>query len=83
MNILKYKDCDASREELTRMFNSMKSTTKEPDRFHYIRCWNGTNEVDPIVLTAGLVSEETAPNDTTCSEVFLPASSELKETIKD
>jgi hypothetical protein len=86
VNILKYHECDRSRDELVAMFNRMKTTSKEPDRFHYIRCWNGTNEVEPVVLTSGLVempTNETATNDTARVEVLLPASSQLKESVEN
>jgi len=80
--ILKYPTCDKSRDELIAIFNSLKTSTNN-DRFHYIRCWNGTLEEEPIVLTAGLVANEPAPlaNNPSDTEVALPASSELKEAV--
>jgi len=81
VNILKYRDCDKSREELIEMFNGMKTTSKEPDRFHYIRCWNGALEIDPVVLTAGLVqvpADQSTPNDASGGEVLPATGSQLQ-----
>jgi adenylate cyclase len=85
VNILKYHECPASRDELVAMFNRMKTSSNEHDRFHYIRCWNGTNEMDPINLTEGIVtvpSEESTTNDTSSVKVLLPASGELQQPIE-
>lgn len=80
VNILNYHTCDRSRDELVALFNRMKCTTKEPDRFHYIRCWNGTNEVEPVVLTEGLKApavEETVADSTANTEVATASSRKL------
>lgn len=82
--IMKYPTCDKSRDELIAIFNSLK-TSSNNDRFHYIRCWNGTLEEEPVILTEGLVANEPValadnPSD---AEVLLTASSELKEAVKD
>jgi len=81
---MKYPTCDKSRDELIAIFNSLKTSSND-DRFHYIRCWNGTLEEEPIVLTAGLRAEESAPlsDDSSDTKVSLPASSELKEAVQD
>ena len=71
---------EANREKLVAMFESMKTSTKT-DRFQYIRQWYGTDEVQPVDLTAGLAHQKT--DTSTNTEVLLAASSELKETIKD
>ena len=81
--IIKYPTCDKSRDELITIFNSLK-TSSNNDRFHYIRCWNGTLEEEPVVLTAGLVvAEEPASHNPSDAEVLLATSSELKEAVKD
>jgi len=81
--IMTYPTCDKSRDELIAIFNSMKTSSND-DRFHYIRCWNGTLEEEPIILTAGLVAaEEPASHNPSDAKVALPASSELKEAVKD
>ena len=83
--IMKYPTCDKSRDELIAIFNSMKTSNKE-DRFHYIKCWNGTQEEEPIVLTAGLVAQpsDTLPShDAPDGKVALAARSELKEAVED
>lgn len=78
-NILKYDTCDKSRDELVRLFNSLK-TSSQSDRFDYIRVWNGTQEVEPVVLTAGLAQEADTTSD---AKVALAASDELKEAVQD
>ena len=82
--MIQYKTCDKSRDELIAIFNSLK-TSSNNDRFHYIRCWNGTLEEEPVNLAEGLVAEESVPlsDNPSDTKVLLPASSELKETIKD
>jgi len=82
---MRFPTCDKSRDELIAIFNSMKTSSKD-DRFHFIKCWNGTHEEEPIVLTAGLMaqpSDTTASHDASDSEVALAARSELKETVQD
>ena len=82
---MRFPTCDKSRDELIAIFNSMKTSSKD-DRFHFIKCWNGTHEEEPIVLTAGLMaqpSEASASHDASDSEVALAARSELKETVQD
>lgn len=82
--MIKYPTCDKSRDELISIFNSLK-TSSNNDRFHYIRCWNGTLEEEPVNLTVGLRADESAPlsDDPANAEVALPAGSELKEAVKD
>jgi len=78
-NILKYDTCDKSRDELVRLFNSLK-TSSQSDRFDYIRVWNGTQEVEPVVLSAGLAQKADTTSDT---KVLLATGSELKEAVQD
>ena len=82
--MMKYPTCDKSRDELIAIFNSLK-TSSNNDRFHYIRCWNGTLEEEPVNLAEGLRADEPAPlgDNPSNAEVALPASSELKEAVKD
>lgn len=81
--MMQYPTTDKGRDELIAIFNSLR-TSSNSDRFHFIRCWNGTLEEEPINLTAGLVvAEEPAPHNPSDAEVALPASSELKEAVKD
>ena len=83
--IMKFPTCDKSRDELIAIFNSMKTSSKE-DRFHYIKCWNGTQEEEPLILTAGLVAQpsDTPPShDATDGKVALAACHELQESVKD
>lgn len=80
--VMKYSMCDKSRDELIAIFNSMKTSSKE-DRFHYIKCWNGEQEEEPIVLTKGLMTETPTTHDTANGEVSLAACNELKEAIED
>lgn len=82
--IIKYPTCDKSRDELIAIFNSMK-TSSNNDRFHYIRCWNGTLEEEPVNLTEGLVANEPVAlaDYSADTKVLLAASSELKEAVKD
>lgn len=83
--MMQYHTTDKGRDELIAIFNSLK-TSSNNDRFQFIRCWNGTVEEEPIVLTAGLVVAEEPvaladnPSDT---KVLLAASSELKEAVQD
>ena len=72
---------EANREKLVAMFESMK-TSSTSDRFQYIRQWNGTDELQPVDLTAGLVAHQKT-NTSSDAEVLLSASGQLEETIKD
>jgi len=78
-NILKYDTCDKSRDELILLFNSLK-TSSQSDRFDYIRVWNGTQEVEPVVLSTGLAKQSDTATDT---KVLLTTGSELKEAVQD
>jgi len=80
--IMKYPTCDRSRDELIAIFNSLR-TSSNNDRFHFIRCWNGTLEEEPVNLAEGLRANESAPlgDNPPDAEVLLPASSELKEAV--
>lgn len=82
--IMKYPTCDKSRDELIAIFNSLR-TSSNSDRFHFIRCWNGTLEEEPVNLAEGLVAEESVPlsDNPSDAKVALPASGELKEAVKD
>ena len=80
--IMVYSTCDKSRSELIAVFNSMKTSSKD-DRFHYIKCWNGTQEEEPIDLKKGIMTELSSTNNTSNTEVSLAASSELKETVEN
>lgn len=85
VNILEYRTCSKSREELWDMFSKMKTGSTEPDRFHYVRCWHGTNELPPVVLTDGLVAiapKETITDSTTDTEVVATACGQLEESIQ-
>jgi len=79
---MKYPTCDKSRDELIAIFNSLR-TSSNNDRFHFIRCWNGTLEEEPVNLAEGLRANESAPlaDNPPDAEVALPASSELKEAV--
>lgn len=80
--IMTYPTCNKSRDELIAIFNSLK-TSSNNDRFHFIRCWNGTLEEEPVNLAEGLVPNEPAPlaDDASDAKVALPASSELKKAV--
>lgn len=82
---MRFPTCDKSRDELIAIFNSMKTSSKD-DRFHFIKCWNGTHEEEPIVLTAGLMaqpSEASASHDASDSEVALAACGKLEKTVQN
>ena len=72
---------EANREKLVAMFESMKTSTKT-DRFQYIRQWYGTDEVQPVDLTAGLVAHQKT-NTSSDAEMLLTARGQLEETVKD
>jgi len=69
---------EANRDKLVAMFESMKTTSKT-DRFQYIRQWYGTDEVQPIDLTAGLAHKETDPSSDT--KVLLAPCDKLEEPV--
>ena len=80
-NIIAYPALDADRDKLIMMFETMKTTSKT-DRFQYIRQWHGTEEVQPIDLTSGLVVDEKADSSPD-TEVLLAPANELKETVEN
>ena len=70
---------EANREKLVAMFESMK-TSSTSDRFQYIRQWNGTDELQPVDLTAGLVAHQKT-NTSSDAEMLLTARNELQQPI--
>lgn len=78
-NIIAYPAVETDRDKLIAMFESMKTSSKD-DRFQYIRQWHGTDEVEPIDLTAGLANQADTTTDT---KVTLPAGNQLQEPVNN
>ena len=81
-NLIAYRTVQADRDKLIAIFEAMKTSSTKTDRFQYIRQWHGTDETEPIDLTAGLVAHQKT-NTSSDAEMLLTARGQLEETVKD